>query len=107
LRLQNCKHLIQSDKVNKTDGTCRLTQLRKIWNSKDFQENTPAAHMNQLIKVAGSTSMTESIIKIYYKRFSCYGIHNKWQLSDNTCKILAQYFLYCLHVTNWKTKFFG
>jgi len=76
LRFQNCKHLIQSDEVNKTDGTYRFTQLRKIVNSKDFQDNTPEAHMNYLIKVTGSTSMT-NLYEIYYKCFSCYGIHNK------------------------------
>jgi len=58
LRLQNCKHLTQSDQVNKTDSTYRLTQLRKIGNSKDFQDTTPEAHMNYLIKVTDSTSMT-------------------------------------------------
>jgi len=66
----------------------------------------PAAHMKHLIKVTGSTSMM-NLYEIYYKRFSCYGIHNKWQLTDNTCKIPAQYFLCCPHVTNRKTKFFG
>jgi len=100
----NCKHLHQSDETNKTDGTYRFTQLHKIGNSKDLQENTPEAHMNHLIKVTGFTSMA-SLHEIYYKCFSCYGIHNKWQLTDDTWKIPAQYFPYCPHVTNWKTKF--
>ena len=72
----NCKHLHQSDETNKTDGTYRFTQLHKIGNSKDLQENTPEAHMNHLIKVTGFTSMA-SLHEIYYKCFSCYGIHNK------------------------------
>jgi len=72
----NCKHLIQSDEANNTDGTYRFTQLHKIGNSKDLQENTPEAHMNHLIKVAGFSSMT-NLHEIYYKCFSCYGIRNK------------------------------
>jgi len=76
LRLQHCKYLIQADEVHKTDDTYPLTQLRQIVNSKDLRENTPAAHMNHLIKATGSTIMT-NLYEIYYKRFSCYGTHNK------------------------------
>jgi len=100
----NCKHLIRSEETNKTDDTYRSTQLRNIGSSKDFQETMPEARLNHLINEAGFTNIA-NLHETCCKCFSCHGIHNKWQFTDDPCKIHAQHFPHCPHVTNWKTKF--
>jgi len=84
----NCKHLIQSDVTNKTDGTYRTTQLCHIGSSKDFQETTPEIRLNHLINEAGFTSITD-LHETYYKCSSCHGIQNKRQPLDDPWKIHA------------------
>jgi len=90
---------------NKTDGTYRSTQLCNIGSSMDFQETTPEARLNHLIKEAGFTSII-NIHETYYKCFSCHGIQNQWHLLTTHGKYMHSIFRVAHTSQIGKLKFF-
>jgi len=71
----------------------------------DFQETTPEARLNHLIKEAGFTSII-NIHETYYKCFSCHGIQNQWHLLTTHGKYMHSIFRVAHTSQIGKLKFF-